>query len=62
MEGHILTDIRIPFWRLVLILVKWAFAAIPAAIIVTIILGIIGWLIAAIFGNIPVSFPPTPTP
>ena len=35
-------DFDIPFWRMVAILIKWTFAAIPAVIIVSIILGIIG--------------------
>jgi hypothetical protein len=37
-----LADFDIPFWRLVMIMIKWTFAAIPAVIIVSIILGIIG--------------------
>ena len=37
----ILKGIDIPFWDLVILLVKIAFAAIPAAIIITIIWGII---------------------
>lgn len=37
----ILKGIDIPFWDLVTLLVKIAFAAIPAAIIITIIWGII---------------------
>ena len=30
-------DIDVPFWRIVLILIKWSIAAIPAAIIVGIV-------------------------
>ena len=37
-----IADIDIPFWRMVTILVKWSLAAIPAAIIITIIFIIIG--------------------
>jgi hypothetical protein len=44
----IIKGIDIPFWDLVTLLVKIAFAAIPAAIIVTIIWGII----ISFFGNI----------
>ncbi len=44
----ILRGIDIPFWDLVILIVKIAFAAIPAAIIVTIIWGII----ISILGNI----------
>ena len=38
----------IPFWRLVVILVKWALAAIPATIVVMLIV----MLVAAVFGGI----------
>ena len=41
-----IADIQIPFWRMVAILVKWSFAAIPAAII-------IGIIYAIVFGALP---------
>ena len=41
-------DIDIPFWRIVIILIKWSIAAIPAAIIAAIIYG----LLVALFGGI----------
>ena len=44
-------DIDVPFWRIVLILIKWSIAAIPAAIIV----GIIYAAILLLFGAIGVS-------
>ena len=47
-ERNVITDIDIPFWRLVVILVKWALAAIPATIIVMVII----MLVAALFGGI----------
>jgi hypothetical protein len=51
-----IADIQIPFWRMVAIIIKWAIAAIPAAIILSIIFGIIGALIGggmmALFGNL----------
>ena len=50
-----IADIQIPFWRMVAIIIKWTFAAIPAVIIVSIIFGIIGALVGgglmAIFGT-----------
>ena len=46
----VIADIDIPFWRLVAIFIKWTFAAIPAAIIVTIIMWLIVGVFAAIFG------------
>ena len=41
-------DIDVPFWRIVLILIKWSIAAIPAAIIVGIIYAAIFLLLGAI--------------
>jgi hypothetical protein len=50
-------DLDIPFWRMVMIMIKWTFAAIPAVIIVSIIFGIIGAVVGgglfAILGGIP---------
>jgi hypothetical protein len=52
-----IADIQIPFWRMVVILIKWTLAAIPAVIIVSIIFGIIGALIGgglmAFLGQVP---------
>ncbi|HEY1310860.1 MAG TPA: hypothetical protein VGF02_07905 [Pseudolabrys sp.] len=49
-ERTVITDIDIPFWRLVAIIIKWTLAAIPAAIIVWLIIMIIAGLIGSIFG------------
>lgn len=43
-----LTGIDIPFWRLVGFLVKLAVAMIPAAIIISIVFTLIGFLLAAL--------------
>jgi hypothetical protein len=47
-----IADIQIPFWRMVAILVKWSFAAIPAAIIIgiiyAIVFGAIGYVLYAL--------------
>lgn len=40
-------DIDLPFWRMVAILVKWSFAAIPAMIIISIIYAVFFGLIGA---------------
>jgi hypothetical protein len=52
-----IADVEIPFWRMVAIIIKWTFAAIPAMIILSIIFGIIGAIIGgglfAMLGNIP---------
>ena len=47
MQDNVITDIKIPFWRLVVIFVKWAVAAIPAAIIIAFLYT---FATAAIFG------------
>ena len=59
-------DIDVPFWRLVLILIKWSIAAIPAAIIVAIlyavIFAILGGVTVGILDFIGVSAPELPIP
>ena len=47
----VLVDLRIPFLRLVLFFVKAALAAIPAAIIVGVLLSLAAGLVAGIAGN-----------
>jgi hypothetical protein len=42
-----IANIDIPFWRMVMILVKWSFAAIPAMIIISIIYAVFFGLIGA---------------
>jgi hypothetical protein len=49
-QRTVLSDIDIPFGRLVVIFIKFGLAAIPAAIIVAIIWGIILAILTAIFG------------
>ena len=43
-------DIDVPFWRIVLILVKWSIAAIPAMIILTLLVTFLGALMAEVLG------------
>jgi hypothetical protein len=50
-------DIDIPFWRMVAIIIKWAFASIPAVIIITIIFAILGAVVGAIVGILGLSIP-----
>ncbi|HUX24423.1 MAG TPA: hypothetical protein VMV87_07365 [Burkholderiales bacterium] len=45
----VVTDIKIPFWSMVVLMVKWAIAAIPAVII----LMLIGGLVSMALGMIP---------
>jgi hypothetical protein len=51
LQSVTITDIDIPFWRLVGIFIKWALAAIPATIVVTLILMIIMGLLGMLFGG-----------
>jgi hypothetical protein len=46
-----IADIDIPFWRMVAILIKWAFAAIPATIVISIIFGVIAAILGLVFGG-----------
>jgi hypothetical protein len=50
-QRAILVDLRIPFFRLVFFFVKSTLAMIPAAIILTIIFSLLGFLLAAVFGD-----------
>ena len=42
-------DIDVPFWRIVMILIKWSIAAIPAAIIVVLIYAALAALLGGAF-------------
>jgi hypothetical protein len=59
-------DIDVPLWRIVLILIKWSIAAIPAAIIVAIICAVVfsllGGLALGILQGLGVVIPEVPTP
>ena len=50
------TDIDIPFGRLIVIFIKFGLAAIPAAIVVSILVTLISFLLSAVFGTGFVSF------
>jgi hypothetical protein len=45
----VVTDIKIPFWSIVVLMVKWAIAAIPAVIILMILTA----LVSVALGMIP---------
>jgi hypothetical protein len=56
-------DIDVPFWRIVMILVKWSIASIPAMIILMILASLIAAVVGLILAAIGVHVPtPTPTP
>lgn len=46
----VVTDIKIPFWSMVVLLVKWAIAAIPAVIILFFIGAVVSMVLSAVFG------------
>jgi len=52
-----IADIDIPFWRMVAIIIKWAFASIPAVIIITIIFAILGALLGAAVALLGLNIP-----
>jgi len=52
-----IADIDIPFWRMVAIIIKWAFASIPAVIIISLIFAILGAVVGAIVGMLGLSIP-----
>ena len=54
-------DIDVPFWRIVLILVKWSIAAIPAMIILTLLDSLLGALMAEVLGVFGLDFLGTST-
>lgn len=47
-NGLVITDVKMPFGSMVVFMVKWALASIPAIVILTIIFAIL----SAIFGGL----------
>jgi hypothetical protein len=47
----VVTDVKIPFWSLVVLMVKLAIAAIPAFIILLLVGSVVSMVLAAIFGG-----------
>lgn len=48
----VVTDIKIPFWSMVVLLVKWALAAIPAVVILIVIVGLTSAVLGALLGGV----------
>jgi hypothetical protein len=59
-----LRDIDVPFWRIVMILVKWSIASIPAMIILMLLAILLSALLGGLLGIVGVHMPmhTTPTP
>ncbi|NMW20916.1 MAG: hypothetical protein HKK67_04650 [Chlorobiaceae bacterium] len=48
----VVTDIRMPFWSMVMFMVKWVFASIPALVILSVLISLIMAVITTLFGAI----------
>jgi hypothetical protein len=61
--GNLVTirDIDVPFWRIVMIMIKWSIAAIPATIILILIWVLTMAVFAGLFGShMQMPAPPAP--
>jgi hypothetical protein len=47
----VVTDIKIPFWSMVVLMVKWAIAAVPAVIILILLFSLIGVILGMLPGG-----------
>jgi hypothetical protein len=47
----VITDVKMPFWSIVVLMVKWAIAAIPAIIILSLLSMAVMFVITAMFGG-----------
>jgi hypothetical protein len=47
----VVTDVKILFWSMVVLMVKWAVAAIPALIVLLVVGSVVSMVMAAIFGG-----------
>ena len=54
-------DIDVPFWRIVMILVKWSIASIPAMIILMLLLALVGAAVGGALSLIGLQIPEIPT-
>jgi hypothetical protein len=50
------TDIDMPFWSMVGFMIKWAIAAIPAAMLLSVIFGLLFLLATVLFGGLLAGF------
>jgi len=60
-NGITIRDIDVPFWRIVMILVKWSIASVPAMIILMILASLIAAIVGIILAALGVPVPSTPT-
>lgn len=45
----VVVDVKIPFWSMVVLLVKWAVAAIPAMIILVVLAAVVSTVLGGVF-------------
>ncbi|HYU69000.1 MAG TPA: hypothetical protein VEL09_06670 [Burkholderiales bacterium] len=45
----VVVDVKIPFWSMVVLLVKWAIAAIPAMIILLVLAAVVSMVFGGVF-------------
>ena len=55
-------DIDVPFWRIVMILVKWSIASIPAMVILILLLAVLTAIVGGALSLIGLEIPEVPTP
>jgi len=48
-ETVVVVDVKIPFWSMVILLVKWAIAAIPAMIIMLVLAAAVSTVLGGVF-------------
>jgi len=48
----IVTDIQMPFWSMVVFMIKWTVASVPALIILSFLVGLVVVLIGALFSGL----------
>ena len=48
----VVIDVRMPFWSMVVFMVKWSIAAIPAIIILVVLVAIIAGVLGGMFGGV----------
>lgn len=65
-EAVTIRNIDVPFWRIVMILIKWSIAAIPAAIVVailyTLVFALLGGIAVGVMEALGIAIPEVPTP
>ena len=58
-RDFVLVDVRVPFWRMVVVLFKLTLAAIPAALLAWLVIVVISAVFGALFTGGVILFPQT---